>query len=265
MEVREDGSLPHPEYDSFSNDNNFMLLFLKSVPADDNNVKLVTLNSNPMVPAKGQEVTVMGWGDKSIRDDWTESSDVLQIVAVTVISNEKCDASEGTIGGWFETYEGLITDNKLCAWARRQDACQGDSGGPLVMKGTDGECDVQVGVIYWGFGCANRNYPGVYARVSRAHDWIEAEVCGRSVFAAEAGFDCGSHRSSSNNGNDESHTETFASAGGAYSRSSNNGNTGSHADMFASGYGNCDLHGEGSIAEDVLDFISSLLGGGNRS
>ena len=96
-------------------------------------------------------------------------------------------------------------------------------------------------------------------------DWIEAEVCGRSGFAAEAGFDCGSHRSSSNNGNDESDAETFASAGGAYSRSSNNGNARSHAEIFASGYGNRDLHGEGNIADDVLDFISSLLGGGNRS
>ena len=264
MEVREDGSLPHPEYDSFSNDNNFMLVFLKSVSTNDNNVKLVTLNSNPMVPMKGQEVMVMGWGDMNIWDNWTESSDVLRIVAVTVISNEKCNVSEGNIGGWFETYEGLITDNMLCAWARRQDACQGDSGGPLMMKGTDGKSGVQVGVVS-GFGCANRNYPGVYNHVSRAHDWIKSEVCGRSVFVAKAGFDCGSHRSSSNNGNDESHAETFASAGGAYSRSSNNGNTGSHADMFASGYGNRDLHGKCNIAEDVLDFISSLLGGGNRS
>ena len=264
MEVREDGSFPHPEYDSFSNDNDFMLVFLKSATADENNVKLVTLNSNPMVPVKGQEVTVMGWGDMSIRDDWTELSDVLRNVDVTVISNEKCDASEGTIGGWFETYEGQITDNMLCARAIRQDACQGDSGGPLVMKGTDGESDVQVGVVSWGIGCANRNFPGVYARVSRAHVWIEAEVCGRSVFAAEAGFDCGSHRSSSNNGNDLSDAETFASAGGAYSRSSNNDKARSHADIFASGYGNRELHGEGNIAADVLDFISSLLGGGNR-
>ena len=266
MEVREDGSLPHPEYDSFSNDNDFMLVFLKSAPADDNNAKLVTLNSNPMVPPKGQEVTVMGWGDMSIRDDWTELSDVLRNVDVTAISNEECDASDGTIGGWFETYKGQITDNMLCARARRQDACQGDSGGPLVIKGvdSDGESDVQVGVVSWGIGCANRNFPGVYARVSRAYDWIEAEVCGKSVFAAEAGFDCGSHWSSSNNG-DGSHAETFASAGGTYSRSSNNGNTGSHAEIFASGYGNRDLHGEGNITDDVLDFISSLLGGSNRS
>ncbi len=267
MEIREDGSLPHPEYDSFSTDNDFMLVFLKSAPANDDNLKLVTLNSNPMVPAKGQEVTVMGWGDMDIRDDWTELSDVLRSVDITVISNVECDASEGAIGGWFETYEGQITDNMLCARARKQDACQGDSGGPLVIKGgdSDGESDVQVAVVSWGIGCANRNFPGVYARVSRAYDWIEAEVCMRSVFAAEAGFDCGAHWSSSNNGNDGSNAENFASAVGAYSRSRNNGSAGSHAENFARGNGNRDLHGEGNIADEVLVFISSLLGGGNRS
>ncbi len=33
IEVREDGSLPHPGYDSLSTNNDFMLVFLKSAPA----------------------------------------------------------------------------------------------------------------------------------------------------------------------------------------------------------------------------------------
>jgi hypothetical protein len=36
-----------------STNNDFMLVFLKSAPADGNNVKNVTLNSNPMVTAMG--------------------------------------------------------------------------------------------------------------------------------------------------------------------------------------------------------------------
>lgn len=46
-------------------------------------------------------------GDMDIRDNWTELSDVLRTVDVT----KECNASEGTIGGWFTTHEWQITDD----------------------------------------------------------------------------------------------------------------------------------------------------------
>ena len=45
-------------------------------------------------------------------------------------------------------------------------------------------------VAQWGIGCADENFPGVYARVSRAYDWIEEEVCASSQYAVDAGFYC---------------------------------------------------------------------------
>jgi secreted trypsin-like serine protease len=70
----------------------------------------------------------------------------------------------------------------LCTVGPGKDACQGDSGGPLVtldsergryvqvwVTGTLTACttSVQVGVVSWGQGCADKDYPGVFARVTR--------------------------------------------------------------------------------------------------
>ena len=191
--------LPHPNYDTFTTDNDFMLVFLDDA-ATASNVDIVTLNSDASSPSIGQAVTAMGWGDTDIRDDYSQLSDVLKNVRVNTITNKECDASEGTIGGYEDDYNGSITGNMLCARTDSQDACQGDSGGPLVIKGNNADRDVLVGVVSWGIGCAHESFPGVYARVSSAYSWIENEVCNGSRYAAEAGFNCNGRNVDSNDG-----------------------------------------------------------------
>jgi len=184
--------LPHPNYDTCTTDNDFMLVFLENA-VTASNVDLVTLNNDASAPSIGQAVTAMGWGDTDIRDDYSQLSDVLMNVRVNAISNEECDASEGMIGNYPDNYHGQITENMLCAKRNMQDACQGDSGGPLVIKGGSASSDVLVGVVSWGIGCAHESFPGVYARVSSAYSWIENEVCNGSSYASEAGFNCNSN------------------------------------------------------------------------
>ncbi|CAL4182862.1 unnamed protein product, partial [Meganyctiphanes norvegica] len=45
-----------------------------------------------------------------------------------------------------------------------------DSGGPIVKD--VGSHFILIGVVSWGYGCAHPSYPGVYARVTDAIDWI---------------------------------------------------------------------------------------------
>merc|ERR1712008_563886 len=41
----------------------------------------------------------------------------------------------------------------------------------------------------WGEGCAHKDFPGVYARVSSFYDWIRDEVCKTSAYPP-AEFEC---------------------------------------------------------------------------
>jgi len=111
-----------------------------------------------------QRVTVAGWGTLT---EGGRQPDELMKVDVDVWTNDKCKVSYGS------NAPGGITSHMLCASRPQRDSCSGDSGGPLFS--CNGAC-TQIGIVSWGIGCAQSNYPGVYTRITAMKDWISKIV-----------------------------------------------------------------------------------------
>jgi len=172
-----------PDYNHHKTDGDYSMLRL-ATPVNftsQSHIRPVCLPEDASLGYAGKDAVVTGWGT-------TESggsvSNVLREVTVGVIKNKSCKRDYEYLGGW-------ITDMMLCAVVPGggKDACQGDSGGPLVYTAGDGVTAGQnydlVGVVSWGSGCADPDYPGVYARVTAQLDWIKeimnrnGETCAR--------------------------------------------------------------------------------------
>ncbi|KAM9584079.1 serine protease 27 [Trichechus inunguis] len=125
---------------------------------------------DPSVFKAGMNCSVTGWGSPS-EQDHLPNPRVLQKLAVPIIDTQKCNLLYSKDKD-SDFQPQTIKDDMLCAGFAegKKDACKGDSGGPLVCL-VD-QSWLQAGVISWGEGCARRNRPGVYIRVTAHHDWI---------------------------------------------------------------------------------------------
>lgn len=176
----------HPQFDKVVVDNDVALLLLEKQSIHP----YIRINNSPNIPIDGEELTVMGWGDIDDHPTVKEVSDELREAQVWYLTNSKCEESKGivnTSNGFQEaSYKGELTDNMMCAKdhiGTVSDACQGDSGGALVRTGTHptGDDDVLLGLVSWGYGCADPNFPGVYSRLSTMFEpWLRPTICRQS-------------------------------------------------------------------------------------
>uniref|UniRef100_A0A3P9J8F0 Peptidase S1 domain-containing protein n=1 Tax=Oryzias latipes TaxID=8090 RepID=A0A3P9J8F0_ORYLA len=146
----------HPNYDKLTQDNDISLVEMVSPVTFNDYISPVCLAAQGML--------------QSFSSLTGSTSSTLQEVSVPIVSNAQCSATYAEIMA--------ITSNMMCAGLTEggKDSCQGDSGGPLVSK--DQSRWIQAGVVSFGEGCAQPNFPGVYTRVSEYQSWISSQVRG---------------------------------------------------------------------------------------
>ncbi|KAM3873277.1 trypsin-1-like [Diretmus argenteus] len=144
----------HPKYSPFTLSNDFMLIKLSKPATLNAYVQPVALPTS--CAPDGTMCKVTGWGNTMSS---TADRNKLQCLDIPILSYEDCN----------NAYPGEITNSMFCAGYLEggKDSCQGDSGGPVVCN------DVLQGVVSWGYGCAEKNHPGVYAKVCMVTEWLQ--------------------------------------------------------------------------------------------
>ncbi|XP_068943509.1 trypsin-like isoform X2 [Petaurus breviceps papuanus] len=152
----------HPGYNYWTLDNDIMLIKLKTPAVLNEYVNTISLPSS--CAAAGTECLISGWGNTL--SSGANYPDLLQCLVAPILSDADCKAS----------YPGEITENMVCVGYLEggKDSCQGDSGGPVACNGE------LHGIVSWGYGCAQKNRPGVYTKVCKYVDWIQETIAANS-------------------------------------------------------------------------------------
>ncbi|XP_074833085.1 suppressor of tumorigenicity 14 protein [Carettochelys insculpta] len=152
--------ITHPGFNEYSYDYDIAVVELQKPVAFTSTVRPICLPASTHEFPVGKAVWVTGWGATS---EGGSAATILQKAEIRVINQTQCNT----------LLPNQITPQMLCGGVLTggTDACQGDSGGPLVS--VEKYRLFLAGVVSWGEGCAQRNKPGVYTRVTSLRNWIK--------------------------------------------------------------------------------------------
>jgi len=155
----------HPDYNRATMQNDILIIKVEGHIQFSSSVRPACLPTSKSESFVGRDATVTGWGAtvgyETIPPYDLGYPNTLKHTTVKVLDPRDRRCAADTL---------LDPVTKLCAYTTGTDACQGDSGGPLTV--VEGGVHTIIGVVSYGFGCAAKNHPGIYARVTNYLDWI---------------------------------------------------------------------------------------------
>jgi secreted trypsin-like serine protease len=189
--ISSDQKVIHPLYDNITAEGDFLLLFLDK----PSSFQPISLNKNPEIPKRKEQLTVIGWG----MQETGEMSSVPEETVVKTRSTRRCAIAYLGLTIGFEILSQVndtiipqsdvprleVTENSICAEDGGKSAvCNGDSGGALIIKGDGASTDLLVGVVSFGWlpcllpilSSISYVLPGVYGRISSVHSWIDDKL-----------------------------------------------------------------------------------------
>ena len=156
--------IKHPLYGSSGMSYDFALLELAERAPENDCIGTVCVPQEEIIE---EDCFITGWGTLAPGGSTPRQ---LQEAKVQSTTNAACQDAYGASS---------IDDTMICAQGRNSnndvtDACQGDSGGPMVFE-KDGAWYLH-GATSWGRSCAQAEFPGVWARITKVTDWISQHV-----------------------------------------------------------------------------------------
>lgn len=177
-----DEIISHPDFTDHTggNDNDIALIRIRTASGqcavESNYVRTVCLPEKNLNLYDNTWCEIAGYGKQNSYDIYYAQR--LMSATVNLISQDDCKNK------YYDSTR--VTDNMVCAgdplW--ETDACKGDSGGPMVCE-HNGRMTLY-GIVSWGDGCAKKNKPGVYTRVTRYLNWIDSNM--NAVFTKSRSF-----------------------------------------------------------------------------
>uniref|UniRef100_A0A8D0EPP6 matriptase n=1 Tax=Strix occidentalis caurina TaxID=311401 RepID=A0A8D0EPP6_STROC len=156
--------IPHPYFNDYTYDYDIAVMELQTPVTFSSVVQPICLPDATHNFPVGKDLWVTGWGATA---EGGSGASILQKAEIRLINQTICN----------ELLTDQLTPRMMCVGILTGgvDACQGDSGGPLVSVEPSSRMFL-AGVVSWGDGCAQRNKPGVYTRLTSLRDWIKQQT-----------------------------------------------------------------------------------------